>query len=51
MKQLPTVLAKIFGFYRIGYKNTVTGKQIRMDVVVMENLFYDRKITRVITQC
>ncbi|KAI8846669.1 hypothetical protein BC829DRAFT_397962 [Chytridium lagenaria] len=45
--KLPTVLAKIFGFYRIGYKNPATGKSFRMDVVVMENLFYDRKISRI----
>jgi 1-phosphatidylinositol-3-phosphate 5-kinase len=30
--ELPTVLAKIFGFYRIGFKNTVTGKSIKLDV-------------------
>ncbi|KAJ3145592.1 1-phosphatidylinositol-3-phosphate 5-kinase, partial [Irineochytrium annulatum] len=45
--KLPTVLAKIFGFYRIACKNAVTGKNFKMDVVVMENLFYDRKISRI----
>nr|CAG8495379.1 12834_t:CDS:10 [Entrophospora candida] len=39
-----TVLTKIFGFYRIGYKNEHTGKSMKIDVIVMENLFYERKI-------
>lgn len=41
------MLAKIFGFYSINYKNTATGKSMRMDVLVMENLFYQRKIKQV----
>ncbi|CDS08877.1 hypothetical protein LRAMOSA10238 [Lichtheimia ramosa] len=45
--ELPTVLAKIFGFYSISYKNTATGKSMRMDVLVMENLFYQRKIKQI----
>ena len=40
--ELPTVLAKIFGFYHIGYKNPVTRKTVKMDILIMENLFYDR---------
>ncbi|KAI8336116.1 hypothetical protein BC941DRAFT_398005 [Chlamydoabsidia padenii] len=45
--ELPTVLAKIFGFYSIGYKNSNTGKSMRMDVLVMENLFYQRNIKKI----
>ncbi|KAI8619289.1 hypothetical protein BC830DRAFT_1104814 [Chytriomyces sp. MP71] len=46
--QLPTVLAKIFGFYRIGIKNSATGKKdFKMDVLVMENLFYERTVSRI----
>ncbi|KAH6569672.1 hypothetical protein BASA60_008142 [Batrachochytrium salamandrivorans] len=45
--ELPTILTKIFGFYRIGFKNPVTGKTIKMDLLVMENLFYDRSISRI----
>ncbi|KAG0232821.1 1-phosphatidylinositol-3-phosphate 5-kinase [Actinomortierella wolfii] len=41
--KLPTVLAKIFGFYRVGYKNGALGRTMNMDVLIMENLFYDRK--------
>ncbi|KAF9427740.1 1-phosphatidylinositol-3-phosphate 5-kinase [Podila epigama] len=39
----PTVLAKIFGFYRVGYKHGALGRSMNMDVLIMENLFYDRK--------
>ncbi|KAG0206046.1 1-phosphatidylinositol-3-phosphate 5-kinase [Mortierella sp. GBA30] len=39
----PTVLAKIFGFYRVGYKHGALGRSMNMDVLVMENLFYDRR--------
>ncbi|KAJ3120850.1 1-phosphatidylinositol-3-phosphate 5-kinase [Physocladia obscura] len=45
--KLPTVLAKTFGFYRIGYKNPTTNKSLKMDVLVMENLFWERNITRI----
>ncbi|OBZ90423.1 1-phosphatidylinositol 3-phosphate 5-kinase fab1 [Choanephora cucurbitarum] len=45
--ELPTVLAKIFGFYSIGYKNSTTGKSMRMDVLIMENLFYQRNIKKI----
>jgi hypothetical protein len=40
-------MAKLFGFYRIGYKDPSTGESMRMDVIVMENLFYNRKPARV----
>lgn len=43
MCQQPTVLAKIFGFYRVGYKYGALGRSMNMDVLIMENLFYDRK--------
>jgi 1-phosphatidylinositol-3-phosphate 5-kinase len=45
--ELPTALAKILGFYQIGSKNQVNGKTMKMDVLVMENLFYNRKTTRI----
>nr|XP_045605242.1 1-phosphatidylinositol 3-phosphate 5-kinase-like isoform X2 [Procambarus clarkii] len=44
-EQQPTILTRIVGVYRIGYKNTTTNKAQRMDVLVMENLFYQRNIT------
>ncbi|KAI9286432.1 hypothetical protein BC943DRAFT_321970 [Umbelopsis sp. AD052] len=45
--ELPTVLAKIFGFYSIGFKNAATGKSMRMDVLIMENLFYQRNVKKI----
>ena len=44
--ELPTVLAKIFGVYRIGFRN-INGKSMKLDMLVMENLFYSRGITRI----
>lgn len=45
---LPSVLVKIFGFYQIQVKNTVSNaKSYTMDILIMENLFYDKKIDRI----
>jgi hypothetical protein len=44
---LPTVLAKKFGVYHVGFRNPITGKTVKMDLVVMENLFYERNISRI----
>ncbi|WFD34769.1 1-phosphatidylinositol-3-phosphate 5-kinase [Malassezia cuniculi] len=43
----PTTLAKILGCFRIGFRNTQTGRALKMDVVVMENLFYGRSFSRI----
>ncbi|KAI9673511.1 MAG: 1-phosphatidylinositol-3-phosphate 5-kinase [Trizodia sp. TS-e1964] len=45
--ELPSVIAKMLGFYQIIIKNPSTGVEIKWDVLVMENLFYDRKPTRI----
>lgn len=45
--ELPTVIAKMLGFYQIVIKNPVTGTEIKWDVLVMENLFYDRSNMRI----
>ncbi|KAF9527482.1 hypothetical protein CPB83DRAFT_856253 [Crepidotus variabilis] len=43
----PTVLAKLVGFYTIEVKNLETGAiQSKADLLVMENLFYNRHITK-----
>jgi 1-phosphatidylinositol-3-phosphate 5-kinase len=42
-----TVLAKLLGFYTIEVKNLESGtSQAKTDLLVMENLFYDQKITK-----
>jgi len=45
--ELPTVIAKMLGFYQIVIKNPNTGTEIKWDVLVMENLFYDRSNMRI----
>ncbi|KAL8580115.1 hypothetical protein ACOMHN_061229 [Nucella lapillus] len=42
----PTALAKILGVYRIGFRNAQTNTTLKQDLLVMENLFYNRKITQ-----
>lgn len=42
-----TVLAKLLGFYTIEIKNLETGTvQSKADLLVTENLFYDRNISK-----
>ena len=48
-KKNPTALAKIFGVYQLQHKSTETGKSFKQDVLVMEDLFYNRNIKRVRT--
>ncbi|KAM9448529.1 1-phosphatidylinositol 3-phosphate 5-kinase-like isoform 4-T5 [Salvelinus alpinus] len=43
----PTALAKILGVYRIGYKNSQNNSEKKLDLLVMENLFYGRKMAQV----
>jgi 1-phosphatidylinositol-3-phosphate 5-kinase len=45
--ELPSVIAKMLGFYQIVIKNPATGTEIKLDLLVMENLFYDRVPTRI----
>lgn len=45
--ELPSVIAKMLGFYQIIIKNPVTGVEYNWFLVVMENLFYDRIPTRI----
>lgn len=44
---LTTALAKIFGFYQVEVRNSLNGKVFKMDFLIMENLFYNRKTTRI----
>lgn len=43
----PTTLAKIFGCFRFGFKNSQTGKSLKMDCVVLENLFYGKQMSNI----
>lgn len=45
--ELPSVIAKMLGFYQIIIKNPVTGIEFNWFLLVMENLFYDRSPTRI----
>ncbi|XP_070571165.1 1-phosphatidylinositol 3-phosphate 5-kinase-like [Ptychodera flava] len=45
--QRPTALAKILGVYRVGFRNSQTNNTMKQDLLVMENLFYDRKMAQV----
>jgi hypothetical protein len=41
----PTVIAKLLGFYTVEIKNLESGNtQARADLLLMENLFYDRNV-------
>ncbi|XP_039024394.1 1-phosphatidylinositol-3-phosphate 5-kinase FAB1A-like isoform X2 [Hibiscus syriacus] len=42
----PTCLAKILGIYQVSSKHLKGGKESKLDVLVMENLLFRRKITR-----
>ncbi|XP_078620496.1 1-phosphatidylinositol 3-phosphate 5-kinase-like isoform X12 [Branchiostoma floridae x Branchiostoma japonicum] len=46
-EQHPTCLAKILGVYRIGYRNSQTNATLKQDLLVIENLFYGRKMAQV----
>jgi 1-phosphatidylinositol-3-phosphate 5-kinase len=44
---LPSVIAKMLGFFQVIIKNPLTNTEIKLDLLVMENLFYDRAPTRI----
>lgn len=41
-----SVLAKLMGFYTVEMSNLVTGDRAVANLLVMENLFYNHRITR-----
>ena len=45
--ELPSVIAKMLGFYQVIIKNPATGVEFNWFLLVMENLFYDRAPTRI----
>lgn len=46
-QKLPTVIAKIVGFFQLQFKNTYTGKTVKFDCIITENLFYGKKNVRI----
>ena len=53
--QRPILLAKIFGIYKLVFKKvskdkerSVKSKHTQMNLLVMENLFYDRRFAKVL---
>ncbi|KAI1762131.1 hypothetical protein GGR53DRAFT_502703 [Hypoxylon sp. FL1150] len=44
---LPSVIAKMLGFFQVVIKNPVTNTEIKLDLLLMENLFYGREPTRI----
>ena len=52
----PTLLAKIFGVFKITFRKTQKdrgskAKATQMNLMVMENLFYDRRFSKVMLTC
>ncbi|KAJ5574394.1 uncharacterized protein N7459_008821 [Penicillium hispanicum] len=45
--ELPSAIAKMFGFYQVIIKNPVTGTEFNWFLLLMENLFYDRVPNRI----
>lgn len=43
---MPSVIAKMLGFFQITIKNPVTGVDFNWSLLIMENLFYDRSPAR-----
>lgn len=44
--QQPTLLGKILGLYQIIFKNNTTNVTLRTNLLVMENLFYNRTVVQ-----
>ena len=45
-RETPTILTKIFGIFTLNYNNN--GKVFKQDMIIMENLFFKKKISAVI---
>ncbi|SGZ38905.1 uncharacterized protein HGUI_01105 [Hanseniaspora guilliermondii] len=46
-QKLPTAIAKIVGFFQIQLKNVDTGKTVKFDCIITENLFYGKSNVRI----
>ncbi|XP_077973919.1 1-phosphatidylinositol 3-phosphate 5-kinase-like [Styela clava] len=45
--QEATTISKILGVYRISFRNAETNRSLKQDVLVIENLFYQKKIQQI----
>jgi 1-phosphatidylinositol-3-phosphate 5-kinase len=45
--ELPSAMAKMVGFFQVYIKNAVTNIDVKLDLLVMENLLYDRAPSRI----
>ncbi len=43
-KSKRSAMAKIFGLYQVGFKNSATNNSLKLNVIVMENLFHGHDI-------
>ncbi|XP_068663153.1 putative 1-phosphatidylinositol-3-phosphate 5-kinase FAB1C isoform X2 [Aristolochia californica] len=43
----PTCLAKVLGIFQVNMKYLKGGKEVKMDLMIIENLFFQRSISRV----
>lgn len=43
----PTLVCKIVGVYKVKYRNTVKGSSFNSNLLVMENLFYNKNISHI----
>ena len=41
-----TLLGKIVGVFKVGFKNSVSGAGMNLEFLIMENLFYNRKVSK-----
>ncbi|KAG6494604.1 hypothetical protein ZIOFF_042364 [Zingiber officinale] len=44
---IPTSLAKVLGIYQVSVKHFKGGREMKIDVMVMENLFFNRSVSRI----
>lgn len=43
----PTCLAKVLGIYQVNVKHLKGGREMKMDLMVMENLFFRRNVSKI----
>ena len=46
LSEVKSLLGKIVGVYKVGFKNSLSNSGMSMEFLIMENLFYNKKISR-----